>query len=465
MKLSPLDLMFLGLENVECPGHVGSLQIYEIPKNYKGNFVRDLKDKLLKKNDVKFPFSHRLKPQGLIPKWPQWEPDEHLDLDYHVRHNALPNPGKMEDLKALVSRLHTRLLDRSRPLWEFYLIEGLEENRFAVYFKTHHSIIDGAGGMEMMAQILTLKPDTKKIGTPWAPNVVRGTDKKKVDPLKRISRVIQNSLKQAVMVPRALNAVLSPAIGLKKTAAGKAFVSKSTFINADISARRSLAFNTLDLREVKAVGKALDGTINDVVLTICSGALAKALKTKKDKIEPTFSAGVPVALPRAGQSNAVATILVNLFPNISNPEKRMKEIHESTLAAKADLTELSRGTIDTMTAMLGGIQVGISQLGIAEYMPPGLNLIISNVPGMREDRYYGGAKLVGMYPLSMLASGLGLNITLISHATDLHFGLLSTPEILSDKEIEKLSSDIIAEFKSLKVAAAKKKRKDPRSKP
>ena len=455
MRLSPLDSLFLAIDSVESPAHVGGLMIYEIPKNYKGNFVRDLKERLLASGKPTFPFSHRLKPQGIVPRWPEWEEDVNLDLTFHLRHSGLPKPGTMEDLYALVSRLHARQLDRARPLWEFYLIEGLSGNRFATYTKMHHAIVDGMGGIEMLDQVLTVKPDLKKITAPWSPVLNRGKKKgEKAGIYNQMKRTTQRSIKQALAVPQAMNAVLAPTVGLKKTKAGKAFDSKSSFVNKRISASRTFALGGLPLDEVKAVGKVFDATVNDVFLTACSGALSKQAKKLGSPIDEHFTAGMPVALSRDGKSNAVTSILVNLYPNITNVQKRLKAIQESAQAAKDDLADMNRQAIDTMTILGWGTQIAVAEMDRTSQMRPISNLIISNVPGLREERFFGGAKLLGLYPLSVLLHSQGLNITVLSMGNQLEFSLLSTPEIIPN--IEAVADDVVREYHLLKTAAEKK---------
>ena len=457
MKLSPLDLLFLRMETVESPAHVASTAIYEIPEDYPGNFVRDLRDRLLADSEVSRPFNLRLKPQGIIPAWDEWEEDVNLNLDFHVRHIALPQPGNMEDLMRQVSRLHARMLDRSRPLWECYLIEGLEGNRFAIYLKTHHAIIDGAGGMAIAENGLTREPDTEQVIALWSP-AQREKSKAEWPGLQNLLMSVSGKvLKQALAVPQAAFAIFAPGLGLKKTAAGKAFRGGKTMFNKQLSASRNFGTGTLSLEEVKNVGKSLGATVNDIFLASCAGALSKYMESRGETPEPGFSAGVPVALSRNGGNNAIAYIVVALHPEIAKPLERVAAIHESAKGAKHDHADLSRAVINTMTLMAQGTQAALGQLGLAEIIPPATGLVISNVPGIREPRYLMGARLIELYPMSVLIHAQGLNITVLSYAGELQYGLLSTPEITPD--IQELADDIEREFKKIKAASPKQQRK------
>ena len=452
MRLSPLDCLFLAIDSVESPAHVGSLTIFDIPKGYKGNFIQDLKQKLDERQSAAFPFSHRLKPQGLLPRWPEWEEDVNFDLDFHLRHSGLPQPGTMKELNKLIARLHARQLDRSRPLWEFYLIEGLEGNRFATYQKVHHAMIDGMGGVEMLEQVMTTEPDFDHIHTPWAPQLKRSARKNKQNSLyEQLKKSTRKSIKQALSVPQAMAAIVAPAVGLKKTAAGKAFMAKSSPVNRRISASRAFGIGTLDLAEVKTVAKALDATVNDVFMTCCAGALARFAESKGELLDDQFSTGIPVALAREEGNNSITNIVINLHPNEPDPEQRLNLIQASAQDAKKDLADLSRSAINTMTIIGYGAQITLAEIEAAEKLPPPANLVISNVPGPDHALYFSGARLVGMYPLSVLMHMQSLNITVFSFDGRLDYSLLSTPEIMP--QVQAVTDDLMTDYSILKTRA------------
>jgi len=456
MKLNPLDYLFLRMETAENPAHVAMLAIFESPPGYSGNFVQDLKAQLLDNAAVSRPFNLRLKPQGLLPSWYEWEDDPNFDLHFHLRHSALPRPGGMEDLMELVSRLHARLLDRSRPLWECYLIEGLEGNRFATYTKMHHAIIDGAGGIKILEHGLAKKPNTKQVLALWNPQ--QGSQVKDDWPgLQQLLMSIPGSvLKQALAVPQAAYAIFAPSLGLKKTAAGKPFRGGKSLFNKRVSASRNFGIGVLPLEEVKLVGKSLGATVNDIFLAACAGALCQYMTQKDCPPAADFSAGVPVALAREGGNNALAYIVVSLYPEITDPLQRVAAISESARDAKHDQAHLSRTVINTMTLMAQGTQAALGQLGLSEVLPPAASLVISNVPGMSETRYLMGAKLTALYPMSVLIHAQGLNITVLSYAGELQYGLLSTPEITPD--VQNLADMIKKEFSRIRTAVSKQRK-------
>jgi len=229
-----------------------------------------------------------------------------------------------------------------------------------------------------------------------------------------------------------------------------------------INASRTFGIGNLSLEEVKAAGKSLNATVNDIFLSACSGALCAYMKDRGQPPDDDFSAGVPVAMAREGGNNAIAYIIVALHPHITDPLQRVAAISESAKDAKHDQANLSRTVINTMTLMAQGTQAALGQVGLAEVLPPATGLVISNVPGMREPRYLMGAKLIALYPMSVLIHAQGLNITVLSYAGELQFGLLSTPEIAPD--VQHLADLIGKEFRIIQKAA-QKKQGGPRPRP
>lgn len=453
MKLNPLDYLFLLMETEESPSNVALLAIYEQPRGFRGNFVRALHKRMLTDVAISAPFNLRLKPQGLLPGWYEWEEDPNFDPGFHVRHSALPKPGERDDLMALVSRLHARLLDRSRPLWECYLIEGLSGNRFATYMKLHHSIIDGVGGVELLENGLTLKPDPEQEIAMWNPRGARKSREKWPGLQRLLLSMSSSAFKQALAVPQATYAIFAPTFGLKKTAAGKPFRAGKSLFNKRISANRNFGIGTLSLEAVKSVGKSLGATVNDIFLSACAGALCRYMTKRKCPPAPDFSAGVPVAMARGSGSNAIAYIIVALHPEITDPIQRVAAISESAKEAKHDQAHLSRTVINTMTLIAQGAQAALGQIGLAEILPPAASLVISNVPGLDRRRYLMGAKAIALYPMSVLIHAQGLNITVLSYAGELQYGLLSTPEITPD--VQDLADLIDEEFTRIRAAAEK----------
>lgn len=457
-RLSPLDFAFLQMETPECPSHVAGLQIFETPKGYKGNFVSDLIEKMKASGEVGVPFIYKLNPRGIPFDFANWIPDPNFDIDYHLRHSALPKPGTMRELLDLVSRLHARLLDRSRPLWEVYLIEGLEGGRFALYSKMHHALIDGVGGMKMVESTFGRSPDAP-VKAVWAQEVFKKSrPREQLSFMDNVLKMAEKAVGPAKTMPQVLRALIEPGLGLKDTEAAAAFKAPKAIFNTKVSAARRFALCTIPLDELKVTGKAFGATVNDMFLALCSTALRRYLEEKAVLPDMPLTATVPIAVPAVkGEKklgNEIAYMAVNLATNVIDPIDRLKTIARSAADAKRDFQELDADAIRTLGVVSQAIGVGINRLGLGSALPPPTNLVISNVPGPKEILYFGGAKLVGNYPVSLLIDGQALNITLVSHGGQLDFGLLACRNAIPD--VDKVAQYILDAFEELKAAAAEK---------
>jgi len=455
--LSPLDIAFLKMETPEAPSHVGGLQIFEIPAGYKGSFVSDLKNKLLA-STVGQPFNLKLSPRGLPFALPAWIPDNNFDIDFHLRHSALPKPGRMDDLMKLVSRLHGRLLDRTRPLWEMYLIEGLDGNRFAMYTKIHHALVDGVGGMKMVDQSFSRSPDDFDVKAPWTIEEPTRTKKPKLSTIDSGKKAIDRLTRPIRSLPQALMALTSPG----DTEAAIAFKTSKTVFNGHITASRRFSVHSLPLSATKELGKALGHTVNDMFLAICSSALRRYLDEKGMTPELPLTATVPVSIQAKGgtkQGNQITYVAVNLRTDIGDPLDRLKAVGRSAAAAKHDMSLLSTDAVKTLALVAQSMAVLINQFRLSAYVKPPANLVLSNVPGPRDDLYFMGAKLIGYYPMSILMDGQALNITLCSHGDKLDFGILGCRNALPD--LDRLGELIGEAFLELQQVAGLAKPKLP----
>ncbi|NNF65953.1 MAG: wax ester/triacylglycerol synthase family O-acyltransferase, partial [Gammaproteobacteria bacterium] len=266
--LSALDLAFMGLETQRTPVNVAGLMIFEIPSGYRGNFVRDLLQRLADKPPGP-PFDQKLCYFAGVPV-PQWETDNHFDLDYHVRHSALPDPGEMSDLLKLVSRLHSMVMDRERPLWEFHVIEGLSEDRFAIYMKMHHAAIDGMGGIAMLEGCMSKTVDGE-LCAPWQgiPERTRSSDDEHNTASDKISRTTRGLMHQIGIMPDVGKLFAShglKALGLKTAEAPVMFAAPKTIFNGPISGARRFAVQSISLSAIKQLAQDAEATVNDVIL-------------------------------------------------------------------------------------------------------------------------------------------------------------------------------------------------------
>ncbi|MFC1694772.1 wax ester/triacylglycerol synthase family O-acyltransferase [Pseudomonadota bacterium] len=436
-RLSAVDWAFLQTETPSKLSHVAGLWIFKLPKGYRRNFWKEFMNGLQDPGSAHPPFNYRLA-GGL--ELPSWEEDQAFSLDDHVRFAALPKPGSDEQLLRMVSRIHSKQLDRSKPLWECYLIEGISGRRVAIYFKVHHALLDGVATMEYLVGSLLKSPDEPALYAFWQPPVSRRASAPETGLLGRLGKLSSGLVGQIRTVPE-LSATLAreglKVLNLAETAAKAPFMAPKTPLAKAITPDRTLGISSFSLSRIKQLGRVSGATVNDIVLAMSAGALRDYLVEDNELPKKPLTAWVPVSL-RSGQEeetgNRVSVMVCSLATDISDAGERLEVIRSSIELAKNELKGQSARASDNYTQLLSGLVVLTQTLGLAERLPPAANLVISNVPGPREPRYLNGAILVGQYPLSMLIDGMALNITVTSHDDRVDFGLLACPRALPDPQ-------------------------------
>jgi diacylglycerol O-acyltransferase len=439
-RLSLIDSSFLIAENRETPMHTGGLSLYSYPKGVdKRKFLLGLKEILLAGSDLRPKFNQRIS-NGLLSKANvsfSWENDQEFDIEYHIRHSALPQPGRYRELFALVSRLHSTLLDRNRPLWEFHLIEGLAGNQFATYLKTHHCMLDGMAAMHMTNSMLSATSKGRVAYSPlsrtaWEhyrqqlPSPVQVASYSTGD-IKSLAERLTSQLGNGSNVARALLKYVNVWIG-GDTALNVPWRGvPSSIISSNVTGSRRFVAQSWPYQRLKAVGNALGGTLNDTVLAMCAGALRRYLAQSEALPSRPLKAMVPVSLRASGDldsSNAVGFVIANLGTHLDDPAARYETVRESMRAGKEVYSGLSSGEAE-LFAQITMSPLALSKLLGLERILPAYNLVISNVPGPRKTRYWNGARLDGIYPASIVLNGQSLNITLVSYADHLDFGIIA----------------------------------------
>ena len=472
MALMPInDSSFLDVEGRERPMHVGGLSLYRPPADAGPGFAGELIRRSMESNEVSKRL--RMKPtrMGAVGPW-QWEEDANIDLEYHVRHSALPHPGRIRELLALVSRLHGTLLHRSRPLWEAHVIEGLEDGRFAVYTKMHHAMVDGVTAMRLLERSLVTDPDIRDAKAPWAmmdgaprharPPAQPGGG----NPLRTVADRVSGAVSgMASGVAEGVKAVTGTSeVALKMVwrsfsdqAATIPYKAPRTMFNVPVSGARRFAADDYPLERLNAVRTATGATLNDVVMAMSAGALRGYLQEQDALPDDPLVAAVPVSLHGRGpdgeakDGNNVGIILCNLGTHLESPRARLDLIRDSMTQGKLTLEGLNQTGILLLSAMSfapAGITAPL--FAFEPLRKPAFNLVISNVPGPRQPLYYNGAKLEGQYPLSIPMDGQAVNITVTTYDGRLMVGVTgcrrSVPHLQrmlvhldeSLKELEKL---------------------------
>ncbi len=458
-KLNPLDASWLMVESTETPMHVGSLTIFSLPPKAPESFLKDLVSMLREHSTFVAPFNLKLanpKLKGLIPAWVE---DYKVDLEYHLRHSALPLPGGERELGVLISRLHSHPLDFNRPLWEMHVIEGLEHNRFALYMKMHHSQVDGVGGMKMLQNMLSIDPKVVDMLPPWSigRGACRGTKPKPVRVSLQDQLIAQVSTLPGVI--KALSGVVRDSFNQKDPANAAPFVAPRSILNRKIGGQRRFATQFYELARIKAVAKATDTTVNDIFLALCAGSLRRYLEEIQALPNQPLTAGVPVSIRPADDvdsGNAISFIIANLNTQLSDPMQRLRGIKESITIAKDKLQAMPKASLANYTMVFMAPYILSLLTGLGGHIKPMFNITISNVPGPASTLYFHGAKLEQMYPLSLLSHGQALNITVVSYAGQFNVGFTGCRDTLP--HMQRLATYMAEELEALEAAISKKRK-------
>ncbi len=433
-RVTVSDAIFLAAESRESMMHVGALMPFSPPPDASPDYLRLLMRELRDAPPVSAPWNTKLKnPDFLSSPRQRWIDDQEFDLDYHVRRSGLPYPGGERELGILVSRLHSVQMDFHRPLWEVNFIEGLDGGRFAMYTKVHHSLIDGYTAMRVLSSSFTTDPEERD--TPHFFLRERPTRHSAGEPVATFSGLFALVREQMDGTPMFWKAVgrLGKSLGGRGKHLAAPLQAPKTIFNCRVSRNRRFATQSYKMDRLKAVAKAANGTLNDVALALCGAALRRLL-LDLDALPPEpLIAMLPVNLrPKndPGGGNAVGAILASLATDIEDPVDSLQEIIASTKEAKRQLEGMPRSTILQYSALLLAPMSVQLATGTAGRVRPAFNVVISNVPGPKEHRYFRGAQLEAAYPLSIPVHGYGLNITLNSYAGTLNFGFIGCRDAL-----------------------------------
>lgn len=462
--LSGIDAAFLHLESPEMPMHVGSLHVLELPEGYSGDFFEDVKACLAERLHTADVFTRKLALMPFDLSNPVWVEDDDIDLEHHVRHITLPKPGSNTQLQQYVARLHSTLLDRSRPLWEFFVIDGLRSGEVALYIKVHHARLDGQAGVALGRAILDTEPAGRRIKPPRAK--LRRNDYQ-LGVAELLGAALSNTAQQVVKLVKTLPAIAGAAKSVllpAKDESGKRpwplpknldFLAPRTSLNVAITNQRRFAARTVPLAEVKLIAKLAGVSLNDVVLGTVAGALRDYYLGHRELPAKSLKAAVPVSLRAAGDesaNNQVSMVLMTLATDVADPLQRLKKIAEASTNTKAMMGQM-KAAIPTDFPMLAApwLMSGLASLygrsRLANVLPPLANVAISNVPGIQQQLYFAGAKIVSYYPVSIPAHGMALNVTVQSYNGRLDYGLTACRRALPD--IMELADALLAEHRKL----------------
>jgi diacylglycerol O-acyltransferase len=477
-QLSSVDASFLYLETPEMPMHVGSMAIFRLKDGYEGDFFEDFKAMIASRLHIAPILKSRLAKTPLDIDHPSWVEDDQFDIDRHIFRASLPAPHNRVVLERIVGWMHAKLLNRARPLWEFYVFEGMENNEIGLYSKIHHACIDGGAGAALTNMVYDISPVPREVPQPtgqakpqrdtrdiaahfidsyqqlWSQPL--GASSAKDISLPRIGKgdlgsvlfdnamfQIESAVKFAGNVPsllKSMSDMAQRAADPKSRESIAGMISPSTPLNKAVSSERSYATVTISLSETKAIAKASGGKLNDVVLALCSGVLRRYLLEQNALPSRSLTAGVPISLREEGNTdsnNQVFGMVCSLATQIADPKERLEAIIGETTKSK-ELSHPMRAVMPHLSnvSMLGApIVVQIlallySRSNLSDMLPPAANVTISNVPGPRQKLYAVGAELLNIFPVSIPAHGLALNITVQSYCDQLDFGFIAGANVI-----------------------------------
>ncbi|AUC95852.1 wax ester/triacylglycerol synthase family O-acyltransferase [Bradyrhizobium sp. SK17] len=500
-KLSSLDASFLYLETPEMPMHVGSMAIFRLPDGYKGDFFEEFKAMIASRLHIAPILKARLQKAPLDIDHPSWVEDDQFDIDRHIFRASLPAPRDRATLERIVGWMHAKLLNRARPLWEFYVFEGMKDNEIGLYSKMHHACIDGGAGAALTSMIYDLTPVPREIEPPSAKkvapeprdiaaNLIDAYQQLWTQPFEAAAAAqkslelprsgksdlgsilfdnamfqIESAVKFAGSMPtvlKSLSDVVAKVADPRSRESLQAMASPPTILNKAISSERSFAGTSISLSRAKALAKASGGKLNDVVLALASGVVRRYLISQGALPNKSLTAGVPISLREEGNAdsnNQVFGMICSIASDVEDPKKRLETIIAQSTKSK-EMSHPLRALMPQVSniSMLGApILVQImallySRSDLSNVLPPATNITVSNVPGPRQTLYAAGAELLHIFPVSISTHGIALNITVQSYRDQLDFGFIVGANIIPHVQV--MCDMLPLEFDALEAAFA-----------
>ncbi|WP_375779778.1 wax ester/triacylglycerol synthase family O-acyltransferase [Bradyrhizobium sp. ma5] len=500
-KLSSLDASFLYLETPEMPMHVGSMAIFRLPDGYKGDFFEEFKAMIASRLHVAPILKARLQKAPLDIDHPSWVEDDQFDIDRHIFRASLPAPRDRATLERIVGWMHAKLLNRARPLWEFYVFEGMKDNEIGLYSKMHHACIDGGAGAALTSMIYDLTPVPRQIEPPSAKkvaqeprdiaaNLIDAYQQLWTQPFEAAAAAqkslelprsgksdlgsilfdnamfqIESAVKFAGSMPtvlKSLSDVVAKVADPRSRESLQAMASPPTILNKAISSERSFAGTSISLSRAKALAKVSGGKLNDVVLALASGVVRRYLISQGALPNKSLTAGVPISLREEGNAesnNQVFGMICSIATDVEDPKKRLETIIAQSTKSK-EMSHPLRALVPQVSniSLLGApIVVQIlallySRSDLSNVLPPATNITVSNVPGPRQTLYAAGAELLHIFPVSISTHGVALNITVQSYRDQLDFGFIVGANIIPHVQV--MCDMLPLEFDVLEAAFA-----------
>ncbi|MDP9100920.1 MAG: wax ester/triacylglycerol synthase family O-acyltransferase [Actinomycetota bacterium] len=447
--MTGLDASFLYFETPSMHMHVLGTLVLDpsaSPEPWSVSAVRDL---VVARMDLLAPFRRRLLPSALRLHHPVWVDVNHVDVDAHMSYASCPSPGGMTELAGVVAEFSSRKLDRSRPLWEILVVDGLDRGRVAVVIKIHHSAVDGVGAAEILGNLFDLVPSGRTDAElAQARTLAAAEHRPEPGMAGRLVHSVTGLASRPWQVVRLVPTVVQAVTKLVQVRTGEGgpsggavpFVAPRAPFNGRITPDRVVAFTDVPLADVKAVKSAVGGTFNDVVIALCGGAFRRYLADRGELPDSSLIAVVPVSVRSAEVTtgaNQVSAMFTTLATDVADPLERLDVVRQANNAGKADHEAVGASLVSQAAELApptftGFIARAYSALRVADLHPVVHNVVISNVAGPPVQIYFAGAAIEGLYPLGPVLEGPGLNITVVSYRDRVGFGFIACAERLPD---------------------------------
>jgi len=500
-QLSSVDASFLYLETPEMPMHVGSMAIFRLKDGYQGDFFEDFKAMIASRLHIAPILKSRLAKTPLDIDHPSWVEDDQFDIDRHIFKASLPAPHSREVLERIVGWMHAKLLNRARPLWEFYVFEGMKDNEVGLYSKMHHAAIDGGAGAALTNMIYDISPIPRQVEPPTggskpgqeprdiAANLLDSYQQLFSQPLDASAAAknlqlprtgksdigsilfdnamyqIESAVRFAGNIPtmvKSVSDVLGKISDPRSRESLASMVSPPTMLNKTISSERSFAGVSISLSRSKALAKLAGGKLNDVVLALASGVVRRYLLQHGTLPAKSLTAAVPISLREEGNTeanNQVFGMICSIATNIADPKARLEAIIAQSTKSK-EMSHPLRALMPQVSniSMLGApiivqiLALLYSRSDLSDVLPPAANITVSNVPGPRQTLYAAGAELLHIFPVSISTHGQALNITVQSYRDQLDFGFIVGANIIPHVQV--MCDMLPEEFAALEAAYA-----------
>jgi WS/DGAT/MGAT family acyltransferase len=444
-RLSPQDASFLHIEDDVSHMHIASVAIFEGPHPAFADVVAMVDRKL-----------------GLVPRYrqvvqfvpfdlgrPVWVDDPHFNIEYHLRHTALPAPGGESELRKLVGRVMSQRLDRSKPLWEIWVVEGLEDDRWAMLAKTHHAMVDGVAGTDLLAVIMDLSPEaTPPVVAAWHPRPTPSNGQLVADAVTTMLRSPYEQLRAARASTRALRQAVTYAKEVGQGIVAMAGVVRQppvSSLNGPIGPHRRYAWATTSVEEIKTVRRALGGTFNDVVLASITNGFRELLVSRGETIDRVVRTLVPVSVrPRdaSGKAvgdgtfeNKVSAMFAELPVNIEDPVERLRAITAQMAGLKESKQAVAGEALTSMSGFAPPMLLALGMRLATRAAQRNINTVTTNVPGPQFPLYAAGRKMIRAFPYVPLGGQIRIGIAIFSYNGDVNFGITGDYDTTSDLDV------------------------------